>query len=405
MAISDVSLSFLTQTSTTFEPPLGLLNPGEGFVNSADGRLWIGSGGQIPLEIGLNSRSGIISDTGKYLTRRSTFDYNTGQDGDGYSNVNRPYNPLKLGEEEYYEFYIRFVRDGVDAFVGGTGYTQPVNWGSIPDPLPLIDQAQQILVKFFRYGFGSEWLAIPVWSDDSNLNLFKGSDAKFSYTEIISPTGNSLPRREKLKFQSLTTATVSDDAGNDTTVVELGRNLVTRIVGQPTVSLDYNLSEFYIFDGTTSLDLPGGSSPTEPFQFILKNINSTPITINNGSLSTLSLDETALILYDGVNYNHVIYGASGTRDELVGVSANDTTPGFLLSKLVAGTNISLTENNDGGNETLTIDTTNEGVIPYQTTGVAPTSTPPDGALVLDHFGGTTTLYARSNGSWVTLLNV
>lgn len=36
------------------------------------------------------------------------------------------------------------------------------------------------------------------------------------------------------------------------------------------------------------------------------------------------------------------------------VSSNDSTAGFLNGKLVAGTGISLTENNDGGNETLTI---------------------------------------------------
>ena len=43
------------------------------------------------------------------------------------------------------------------------------------------------------------------------------------------------------------------------------------------------------------------------------------------------------------------------NDDSVKVSANDTTPGQLLTKLVAGNNIDLIENNDGGNETLTID--------------------------------------------------
>jgi hypothetical protein len=46
-------------------------------------------------------------------------------------------------------------------------------------------------------------------------------------------------------------------------------------------------------------------------------------------------------------------GGSGT-DENVKVSSNDTTPGPLLDKLVAGTNITLTENNNGGNETITV---------------------------------------------------
>jgi uncharacterized repeat protein (TIGR01451 family) len=41
-------------------------------------------------------------------------------------------------------------------------------------------------------------------------------------------------------------------------------------------------------------------------------------------------------------------------DEKVKVSSNDTTSGFLLGKLVAGTGISLTETNNGANETLVI---------------------------------------------------
>jgi hypothetical protein len=41
-------------------------------------------------------------------------------------------------------------------------------------------------------------------------------------------------------------------------------------------------------------------------------------------------------------------------DVKVAVSSNDTTAGFLNGKLVAGSNISLTEGSDGGNETLTI---------------------------------------------------
>lgn len=46
--------------------------------------------------------------------------------------------------------------------------------------------------------------------------------------------------------------------------------------------------------------------------------------------------------------------ANTATDEKAKVSSNDTTPGFLNGKLVAGTNVTLTENNDGGNETLTI---------------------------------------------------
>jgi hypothetical protein len=43
------------------------------------------------------------------------------------------------------------------------------------------------------------------------------------------------------------------------------------------------------------------------------------------------------------------------------VSANDSTPGVLNGKLVAGNSITLTEGNDGGNETLTIAVSGEVV--------------------------------------------
>lgn len=43
-----------------------------------------------------------------------------------------------------------------------------------------------------------------------------------------------------------------------------------------------------------------------------------------------------------------------SASDIVKVSANDTTAGYLNGKLVAGSNVSFTENNDGGNETLTI---------------------------------------------------
>lgn len=42
------------------------------------------------------------------------------------------------------------------------------------------------------------------------------------------------------------------------------------------------------------------------------------------------------------------------------VSSGDTTPGYLFSKLVAGANITLTKNNPGANETITISSTGGG---------------------------------------------
>lgn len=53
-------------------------------------------------------------------------------------------------------------------------------------------------------------------------------------------------------------------------------------------------------------------------------------------------------------YRLVGSAGSPSTDEKVKVSSNDTTPGFLNGKLVVGAGISFLENNNGGNETLTI---------------------------------------------------
>ena len=54
-----------------------------------------------------------------------------------------------------------------------------------------------------------------------------------------------------------------------------------------------------------------------------------------------------------ITNNGTASGFDTDTNDKVKVSTNDTTPGFLNGKLVAGTNISLTEGSDGGNETLT----------------------------------------------------
>ena len=58
------------------------------------------------------------------------------------------------------------------------------------------------------------------------------------------------------------------------------------------------------------------------------------------------------ICYADGSFTQVTSGSSAAG--LAQVTSNDNTPGYLLGKLVAGNNITLTEGNDGGNEILTI---------------------------------------------------
>ena len=59
---------------------------------------------------------------------------------------------------------------------------------------------------------------------------------------------------------------------------------------------------------------------------------------------------------DAVNYNTQWVNPEVDSNDKVGVSANDTTPSYLIDKVVAGTNVTVTELNDGGGETLQIST-------------------------------------------------
>jgi hypothetical protein len=66
----------------------------------------------------------------------------------------------------------------------------------------------------------------------------------------------------------------------------------------------------------------------------------------------LFFNTTASVLkvYDGSAWVTI----QADTDVKVSVSSNDTTPGFLNGKLVAGTGVTLTEGSDGGDETLTV---------------------------------------------------
>jgi len=90
-------------------------------------------------------------------------------------------------------------------------------------------------------------------------------------------------------------------------------------------------------------------------------------------------------------------------DEKLKVSINDTTPGFLFEKIIAGQNISIIENNDGGNETITITSTAAKI----TISPEPPLDPEEKDLWWDSEGGN--LYIRfddgDSQQWVIAIQV
>ena len=72
-------------------------------------------------------------------------------------------------------------------------------------------------------------------------------------------------------------------------------------------------------------------------------------SLDEGDLA-FNTTTNAFKYYDGSAWQTI----TADTDVKTKVSSNDTTAGFLNGKLVAGSNITFTENSDGGNETLTI---------------------------------------------------
>ena len=114
--------------------------------------------------------------------------------------------------------------------------------------------------------------------------------------------------------------------------------------------------KLFLCSGTWTLALTGSATLGDGFAFAIQNTGSGTITIDpSGSeqidaATTIAIGpgESGVVQCTGSAFR-TIGRTSGTR-----VSSNDTTPGFLDGKLVAGSGITLTQNNDGANETLSI---------------------------------------------------
>ena len=85
----------------------------------------------------------------------------------------------------------------------------------------------------------------------------------------------------------------------------------------------------------------------------IANHNNPHLTsiLNLGGVSLSSPISGQVLTFDGTNWAN--QNASSV-DKLVRISATDTTSDYLQPKLVSGSNVTITKNNSGGNETLTI---------------------------------------------------
>ena len=214
---------------------------------------------------------------------------------------------------------------------------------------------------------GSAWVAIkPTSSEQTNINALSASAvvadmAILATTDVVADMNVLATNDVVADMNTLGTSDVVTDMN---------------VLATSDIVTDMNL--LATSANVTAMGLLGTSANVTAMSNVsgsIANVNTTASNITDvntfavryrigSSDPTSSLDEGDLFYNTSTNvmkfYNGSAWVAiAADTDVKVAVSANDTTPNFLLSKLTAGTNISLTETNNGGNETITITNTGE----------------------------------------------
>ena len=189
--------------------------------------------------------------------------------------------------------------------------------------------------------------------DSTSGKLIQGSGIVIDDSDIVY---NAMLNSSTTKFYDL-------GSGN-TLAFELGSLSGNRILNAPDVSgtialtattANTSLSNLGALSINTDLEVSndgltiGNSTLGWKFLYLAKYNTTSPTS--NGQIAYNDTTDKFEFFENGAVVN---LGSATGSDELLKISANDTTAGYLNGKLVAGTNCTLAEGNDGANETLTI---------------------------------------------------
>ena len=211
---------------------------------------------------------------------------------------------------------------------------------------------------------GSAWQTVTVSAaNQANINTVAGISSNVTTVAGISSNVTTVAG---ISSDVTAVAGISSDIqavenikANVTTVAGISAN-VTTVAG-----ISSNVTS--VASNSSNINtVAGNNSNVTTVATNISSVNNFAAQYRVGSSDpTSSLDEGDLF-YNTTSNELKYYNGSAwvaivsDTDVKVSVSSNDTTPGFLNGKLVAGTNVSLTEGSDGGNETLTIAATSSG---------------------------------------------
>ena len=205
---------------------------------------------------------------------------------------------------------------------------------------------------------GSAWQTVTVSAaNQANINTVAGISSNVT---TVAGIASNVTTVAGISSDVTAVAGISSDIqavenikANITTVAGISANVTTVAgISSNVTSVASNSSNINTVAGsianvnTTASNITGVNSFAERYRVGSSDPSSS---LDEGDLF-YNTTSNELKYYNGSSWTAIV----ADTDVKVSVSSNDTTPGFLNGKLVAGTNVSLTEGNDGGNETLTI---------------------------------------------------
>lgn len=164
----EASYQFLTLNREQDTPEIGELREGEAVINLVSGRIWVGDAFQVPIELGKNSREGIISNASN--SNFIQLDV-TGPD-DFPINVS---DPRLVPPGTYVEtmVLVSYAAEYSNDTPPTTYVNHTIRWHAmdqplVTDPTPLetySDSATSFIFKLYAFGPREHWFGKVIWAD------------------------------------------------------------------------------------------------------------------------------------------------------------------------------------------------------------------------------------------------
>tara|TARA_R100001460_G_scaffold10632_1_gene25088 strand:- start:545 stop:2149 length:1605 start_codon:yes stop_codon:yes gene_type:complete len=212
---------------------------------------------------------------------------------------------------------------------------------------------------------GSAWQTVTVSaSNQTNINTVAGISSNVTTvagiaSNVTSVAGVSSDVTTVAGIASNVTAVAGDatDIGNVAGSISNVNTVAGSISNVNTVAgANSNISTVAGANSnisTVASNISGVNSFADRYRVASSDPSSS---LDAGDLA-FNTSSNVLKYYDGSAWQTI----TADTDVKTKVSANDTTAGFLNGKLVAGSNVTLSEGSDGGNETLTIAATDNSI--------------------------------------------